>query len=233
MNRGFWLACSLALGTAFAASGCYVGPQPPPSGLRRTGPSARRGRRRDRLPDDTASRPDPGVPAARAGLRLQLGRRLLGLDRLRVELERRLLGALRPGLPLHRPALPVRRRAAGLLPALLAGSRRLPGLRLRIPRPGARGRVARAALCGARRLAWPSTTRGGGALRARGPGAARRRGVPSRCAAANPGFRGAPPAARGPAPGFHPAPAPAFHPAPAAHAAPSRGGGGGGGRPHH
>ena len=30
MNRGLWLACSLALGTAFAAAGCYMGPQPPP-----------------------------------------------------------------------------------------------------------------------------------------------------------------------------------------------------------
>ena len=30
MNRGLWLVCSLALGTAAAASGCYMGPQPPP-----------------------------------------------------------------------------------------------------------------------------------------------------------------------------------------------------------
>jgi len=30
MNRGLWFAFSLPVGVALAASGCYMGPQPPP-----------------------------------------------------------------------------------------------------------------------------------------------------------------------------------------------------------
>src|SRR4051812_7533079 len=92
-----------------------------------------------------------------------------------MDLGYRLLGARGPGLPVHRSALPVRRRPARLLPTLLAGPGRLSGLRLRIPRPPARGSVARAALCGAGRLARPAQRRL--AAHARRDGVARRTGA--------------------------------------------------------
>ena len=232
MNRGLWLASSLSLGVALVASGCYMGPHArlrPPMSNRRL-PRRSRPQRRDGLSRGAAPRPDSRVPAPRAGLRLHLGRRLLGLDRLRLELGRRLLGAGGPGLPLHRPALRLPRRPPGLLPALLAGARRLPGLRLRLPRRGARGRLARATVGGTGRLARPGGSQRRVASHARRRRLARRsRGARRAWAAepmrgSNPGFR----RRRRPAgrlrPAFHPAPAPAFHPAPAPafHAAPRR-----------
>ena len=80
--------------------------------------------------------PIPRIPATRPGLRLLLGRRLLGLERLRLGLERGLLGSPTSRLHLHRPALRLGGRPAGLLPQLLAGAKRLPRIRIR-GQPGA------------------------------------------------------------------------------------------------
>ena len=230
MNRGLWLACSLALGTAFAAAGCYMGPQPPPPAYVEPAPAP--------VADDGTAYPatpppdpipeyQPPAPAYGyswvggywdwTGLEwswnagywapadqayLFVGPRFLFVD----------------GRPVYyRPYWqgPGGYRAYGY------------GYRGRAPVGAWRARpsVAPGAWRAEHNEGWRRT-----------PGAGAWRGAPARgpepMRGGNPGFRGAPPAARGPAPGFHPAPAPAFHPAPAAHAAPSRGGGGGG-RVHH
>ena len=95
MKRSHWLVGS-ALTLALASLRV---------GLRRAG-AARTGRRQRRRVPSTAvattpqciqrtlrARADPGVPPGASRIRLQLGRRLLGLDRLRLDLEQRLLGA--------------------------------------------------------------------------------------------------------------------------------------------
>ena len=231
MNRGFWLACSLSLGTAFAASGCYMGPQPPPPAY--VEPAAAPVAADDGTVYPTTPPPDPipeyQPPAPAYGYSwvggywdwvgfewswnagywapsdqayLFIGPRFLFVD----------------GRPVYyRPYWqgPGGYRAYGY------------GYRGRAPVGAWRARpsVAPGAWRAQHNEGWRRT-----------PGAGAWRGAPARgpepMRGGNPGFRGAPPAARGPAPGFHPAPAPAFHPAPAAHAAPARGGGGGG-RPHH
>ncbi len=222
MNRGLWLACSLALGTAFAASGCYMGPQPPPPAYVEPAPAP--------VADDGTAYPatpppdpipeyQPPAPAYGyswvggywdwIGLEwswnagywapsdqayLFVGPRFLFVD----------------GRPVYyRPYWqgPGGYRAYGY------------GYRGRAPR----GRVARAPLCGARRLACPAQR--GVASHARTPtDLARRAGARSlsRCAAAtrdSAGRRRRRLEDR--RAGFHAAPAPAFHPAPAAHSAPS------------
>ena len=232
MNRGFWLACSLSLGTAFAASGCYMGPQPPPPAY--VEPAAAPVAADDGTVYPTTPPPDPipeyQPPAPAYGYSwvggywdwvgfewswnagywapsdqayLFIGPRFLFVD----------------GRPVYyRPYWqgPGGYRAYGY------------GYRGRAPVGAWRARpsVAPGAWRAQHNEGWRRT-----------PGAGAWRGAPARgpepMRGGNPGFRGAPPAARGPAPGFHPAPAPAFHPAPAAHAAPARGGGGGGGRVHH
>jgi hypothetical protein len=232
MNRGLWLACSLALGTAFAASGCYMGPQPPPPAYVEPAPAPVAAN--DGTVYPTTPPPDPipeyQPPAPAYGYSwvggywdwvgfewswnagywapadqayLFVGPRFLFVD----------------GRPVYyRPYWqgPGGYRAYGY------------GYRGRAPVGAWRARpsVAPGAWRAEHNEGWRRT-----------PGAGGWRGAPARgpepMRGGNPGFRGAPPAARGPAPGFHPAPAPAFHPAPAAHSAPSRGGGGGGGRVHH
>ena len=232
MNRGFWLACSLSLGTAFAASGCYMGPQPPPPAY--VEPAAAPVAADDGTVYPTTPPPDPipeyQPPAPAYGYSwvggywdwvgfewtwnagywapsdqayLFIGPRFLFVD----------------GRPVYyRPYWqgPGGYRAYGY------------GYRGRAPVGAWRARpsVAPGAWRAEHNEGWRRT-----------PGAGAWRGAPARGAepmrGGNPGFRGAPPAAaRGPAPGFRAAPAPGFHPAPAPHAAPSRGGGGGG-RPHH
>ena len=233
MNRGLWLVCSLALGTAAAASGCYVGPQPPPPAYVEPAPAAEPVAADGTVypatpPPDPIPEYQPPAPAYGyswvggywdwTGLEwswnagywapsdqayLFIGPRFLFVD----------------GRPVYyRPYWqgPGGYRAYGY------------GYRGRAPVGAWRARpsVAPGAWRAEHNEGWRRT-----------PGAAAFRGAPARgpepMRGGNPGFRGAPPAARGPAPGFHAAPAPAFHPAPAAHSAPSRGGGGGGGRMHH
>ena len=116
---------------------------PPPVYAEAPPPRARAGRRGDVLPDDAAAGSDPRVSAACARLRLLLGRRLLGLDRIRLELEQRLLEPSARRIRVHRAALRLGRRPHGLLPQLLAGPERLSRLRVR-RRRGARPGGARA-----------------------------------------------------------------------------------------
>ncbi len=229
MNRGLWLVCSLSLGVAAAASGCYVGPQPPPPAyVDSSGPVAADGTvypttpPPDPIPEYQPSAPgygyawvngywdwtgsewtwDTGYWAPADQAYLFVGPRFLFVD----------------GRPVfYRPYWqgPGGYRAYGY------------GYRGRAPVGGWRARpsVAPGAWRAQHNEGWRRT-----------PGATAWRGAPGRGAepmrGGNPGFRGAPPAARGGAPGFRAAPGPAFHAAPAARSAPARGGGGGG-RVHH
>jgi len=225
MNRGLWLACSLALGTAFAASGCYVGAQPPPPAYAAPAP-APEGVAADGTVYPTSPPPDPipeyQPPAPAYGYSwvggywdwvglewswnagywapsdqayLFIGPRFLFVD----------------GRPVYyRPYWqgPGGYRAYGY------------GYRGRAPVGAWRARpsVAPGAWRADHNEGWRRT-----------PGATAWRGGPARgpepMRGGNPGFRPAPPAARAGAPAFRPAPAPS-------HSAPSRGGGGGG-RVHH
>jgi len=230
MNRGLWLVCSLSLGTAVAASGCYVSSQPPPPAYvdPAAAPVAADGTvypetpPPDPIPEYQPPAPgygyawvngywdwtgaewtwDTGYWAPADQAYLFIGPRFLFVD----------------GRPVfYRPYWqgPGGYRAYGY------------GYRGRAPVGAWRARpsVAPGAWRAEHNEGWRRT-----------PGATAWRGAPARgpepMRGGNPAFRGAAPAARGPAAGFHPAPAPAFHPAPAAHAAPARGGGGGG-RVHH
>ena len=185
MNRGPWLACSLRwapLRRRPAVTWARNRPLPPTSNRPR--PPARR-RRRDGLSRDPTPRPDPGVPTPRAGLRVQLDRRLLGLDRRWSG-----AGTRATGRPRTRPTSSSARASCsstggrsttGPTGRALAAT----GPTATVPWPGARGRVARAPLGGARRLAGgaqrgvaPHPRRGGG------PSAVGRREGLSRCAAA-------------------------------------------------
>ena len=112
MNRAFSVVSVSVLVLSSFAAGCYV----------RTYPACRG---RDDLSYLTATGSDPRVSAGCAGLRLLLGRRLLGLEWLRLELEQRLLERSTRRLRVHRAALRLGRRAHGLLPQLLAGPERL------------------------------------------------------------------------------------------------------------
>ncbi len=224
MNRGLWLVCSLSLGTAMAASGCYVGPQPPPPAYVDPAPApvaADDGTvypatpPPDPIPEYQPPAPaygyawvggywdwtgfewswDAGYWAPADAAYLFVGPRFLFVDGRAV---------------FYRPYWqgPGGYRAFGY------------GYRGRAPvgawraRPSVEPRAWRSAP--GHNEGWHRT-----------PGAAAWHGAPARGGApmrAGEGFRGGP-AARGPAPAFHPASAPAYHPAPAARA-PSRGGGG-------
>lgn len=218
MNRGLWLACSLALGTAFAASGCYMGPQPPPPAYVEPAaapePAAADGTvypatpPPDPIPEYQPAAPgygyawvngywdwtgaewswDTGYWAPADQAYLFIGPRFLFVG----------------GRPVfYRPYWqgPGGYRAYGY------------GYRGRAPVGAWRARpsVAPGAWRAEHNEGWRRT-----------PGAGAWRGAPARgpepMRGGNPGFRGAP-AARGPAPGFHAAPA--------ARSAPARGGGGG------
>ena len=239
MNRGLWLVCSLSLGTAAAASGCYVGPQPPPPAY--VEPSAAPEQVSadgsvypatpppDPIPEYQPAAPGPGYAwvngywdwtgsewtwdtgywAPADQAYLFIGPRFLFVD----------------GRPVYyRPYWqgPGGYRAYGY------------GYRGRAPVGAWRARpsVAPGAWRAQHNEGWrrtPGATAWRGAP-ARGPEPMR--GGPARgpepMRGGNPGFHnpgfhgGAPPAARGGAPG------PAFHSAPAARSAPSHGGGGGG-----
>ena len=243
MNRGLWLVCSLSLGTAAAASGCYVGPQPPPPAY--VEPSAAPEQVSadgsvypatpppDPIPEYQPAAPGPGYAwvngywdwtgsewtwdtgywAPQDQAYLFIGPRFLFVD----------------GRPVYyRPYWqgPGGYRAYGY------------GYRGRAPIGAWRARpsVAPGAWRAQHNEGWrrtPGATAWRGAP-ARGPEPLR--GGPARgpepMRGGNPGFHnpgfhgGAAPAARGGAPG------PAFHSAPAARSAPSHGGGGGG-RMHH
>jgi hypothetical protein len=236
MNRGLWLASSLALGTAVAAAGCYVGPQPPPPAYVDQGAAAQPVAADDATAYPTAPPPDP-IPEYQppapaygyswiggywdwtgfdwtwdAGYWAPADAAYLFIGPRYVFVDGRAV--------FYRPYWqgPGGYRAFGY------------GYRGRAPVGAWRARPSVAP------TAWRSAPAHNEGWH-RTPGAAGWHGAPARGGApmrANEGFHGGPAAGRAaPAPGFHGgAPGPAFHPAPAAHAAPaphaapSRGGGG-------
>jgi hypothetical protein len=230
MNRGIWLVCSLALGTAAAASGCYMGPQPPPPAY--VEPAAAPVAADDGTVYPATPPPDPipeeQPPAPGYGYAWVNGYwdwtgaewawdtgYWAPADQAYLFIGPRFLFV--GGRPVfYRPYWqgPGGYRAYGY------------GYRGRAPVGAWRARpsVAPGVWRTQHNEGWRRT-----------PGATAWHGAPARgpepMRGGNPGFRGAPPAARAGAPGFHPAPGPAFHPAPAARSAPARGGGGG--RVHH
>jgi hypothetical protein len=229
MNRGLWLACSLSLGAALVASGCYMGPTTPPPAYPDQAAPAPEPAGNDAMAYPTEPPPDPipeyQPPAPAYGYSwvggywdwTGLG---WGWD----------AGYWAPSVQaylfigprfLFLDGRPVFYRPYWQGP----GGYRAYGYGYRGAAPAgawrARPSVAPGVWRGqaAHNEGWRRTP-GAGAWRgapARG-GEARMGGEPMR-GGGNPGFRAAPPAAR--------APGPAYHAAPAARAAPSRGGGGG------
>jgi len=234
MNRGLWLASAVSLGSALAASGCYVGPQPPPPAYADQAPAPVAADDGTVYPAEPPPDPIPEYQPAAPGYGyswiggywdwtglewtwnagywapadsayLFIGPRFVFVD----------------GRPVYyRPYW----RGPGGVRAYGYGYRGRAPVGAWRARPSVEPRAWRGAP--AHNEAWR-----------RSPGAAGWHGAPARAGApmrANEGFHGGPatgrpaaPMARPAAPMARPAPAPAFHPAPAPHSAPARGGGGG------
>ena len=236
MNRGIWLASALWLGSALAASGCYMGPQPPPPAYPPGAqppppgygdPGAAPVAADDGTAYPTAPPPDPipeYQPVAPGYGYSWVGGYWdwTGYDWTWDA------GYWAPGDAaylfvgprfLFIGGRPVYYRAYWQGP----GGYRTYGYGYRGRAP-AGGWTARPSVAPGAWRAAPAHNEGWRAS----PGAAAWRGAPARGVApmrANEGFRGGAPAARAPAPAARPA-APAYHSAPV-HSAPSRGGGGG------
>ena len=231
MNRGLWLVCSLSLGTAAAASGCYVGPQPPPpayvepppspSRWPPTAPSTPRRLRPTPIPEYQPPAPGPGYAwvngywdwtGAEWSWTPATGRRRTRPTCSSVRASCSSTGAPSTTAPTGRA-----RAATGPMATDTAAGHQLAR--------GARGRLWRPAP-GA-----PSTTKDGGAPPGRRPGAALRPAVPSPCAAATQDSTAARRLLEEGRPPFTRRLGRPFTPRPAARSAPSHGGGGG--RMHH
>ena len=181
MNRGLWLVCSLSLGTAAAASGCYVGTQPPPPAY-----------------VTRPRRPNPSRATARSTRRRHLPTRSLSISPLRPVPATPGSTGTGTGPALNGPGTPAtgRQRTRPTCSSARASCSSTAGPSTTAPTGRGRAAIGPTATDtavaprwahGARGPLWrqapgaPSTTKDGGALQARRPGAAHRRGGRSPC----------------------------------------------------